>query len=348
MAAARVVSVSAPSASRARLADGFWLATKGNVRKVQGRLNDMGMLIAVHAQRDAESGRYTPACREMLEEVARHVRVFHMLFWAGQLRPARADKGVSFSVLRTERGLEELLARDALTQQEYDLLVHNPAYAPRATRHAPARRHSGAAVQRSASPRVPLPPPAPPHRATHLPCPCPCVHVPMSRRRARRLAETQRHHAVLEWILVRFVTARRAGLLTGGVGMESRFLEEACKLRAVCASITDDAAARMPLSYVHLVQLLVDCLVALAPFALYPKLGVLTVLLSPILVIFYRGFLQLSKSFLDPFGNEDSISENFSISCLLCETNAGSRRWYSAIEGLPFSTNVPAQVAKAA
>ena len=104
----------------------------------------------------------------------------------------------------------------------------------------------------------------------------------------------------------------------------------------------------MPLSYVHLVQLLVDCLVALAPFALYPKLGVLTVLLSPILVIFYRGFLQLSKSFLDPFGNEDSISENFSISCLLCETNAGSRRWYSAIEGLPFSTNVPAQVAKAA
>ena len=36
--------------------------------------------------------------------------------------------------------------------------------------------------------------------------------------------------------------------------IQARFLEEACKLRAVCASIQDDASARMPLSYVHLVQ----------------------------------------------------------------------------------------------
>ena len=128
------------------------------------------------------------------------------------------------------------------------------------------------------------------------------------------------------------------GVLGGGVGLETRFLEEACKLRAVCASIVDDAAARMPLSYVHLVQLLVDTLVVLAPFALYPKLGILAVLLSPILVLFYRGFLQLSKSFLDPFGNGDSLSENFSISCLLCETNAGSVRWFNAIQQLPFGT----------
>ena len=78
-------------------------------------------------------------------------------------------------------------------------------------------------------------------------------------------------------------------------------------------------------------QLLVDCLLSFAPFALYPKLGVLTALLCPVLaifypnptptpnpnpnpkpnpnpnpnqvlVIFYRGFLQLSKSLLDPFG----------------------------------------------
>ena len=259
---------------------GFWLATKGNVRKVQGRLNDIGMLIATHAKRDEHSGRYTPASRAFLDDVARNVRLFHMLFWAGQVRPARGDKGVSYSALRTERGLRALLSRHALTQQEHDLLVDNPA-----------------------------------------------------------LPETQRHAAVLEWIVTRFVHAKRDGLLLGGVGFEIRLLEESCKLRAVCASIADDASARMPLSYVHLVQLLVDCLVALAPAALYPKLGVLTVLLSPILVVFYRGFLQLSKSFLDPFGNEDSVSENFSLSCLLCETNAGSTRWLSAIEGLPFPTS---------
>lgn len=256
---------------------GFWLATKGNVRKVQGRLNDLGMLLATHAERDAGTGRFSTGSRELLQDVARWVRLFHMLFWAGHVRPARGDEGASFSVLRTERGLAALLARDALTKHEHTLLVHNP-----------------------------------------------------------RLPETQRHNAVLEWIVTRFVDAHRSGMLLGGPGLETRFLEEACKLRATCASIADDAVARMPLAYVHLVQLLVDTLVFFAPFALYPKLGVLTVLLSPILVIFYRGFLQLSKSLLDPFGNEDSTDENFSIGTLICETNAGSLRWSGAIEELPF------------
>jgi len=258
---------------------GFWLATKGNVRKVQGRLNDMGMLIAIHAERDSASGKFTPAAKEFLETIARWVRLYHMLFYAGQVRPARGDKGVSFSVLRTEIGLNGLLSRGALTRREFELLVDSP-----------------------------------------------------------NLSEKGRHHAVLEWIMARVVEARRTGELGGGPGLDARFLEEGCKLRAVCASISDDAVARMPLSYVHLVQLLVDTLVVLAPFALYPKLGVLTVLLSGVLVVFYRGFLQLSKSFLDPFGNGDSLAENFSISCLLCETNAGSVRWFNAIDQLPFET----------
>ena len=42
----------------------------------------------------------------------------------------------------------------------------------------------------------------------------------------------------------------------------------------------------------------------LAPFALYPRLGALTAPLCGVLTVFYRGFLVLSKSFLDPFGNE--------------------------------------------
>ena len=62
-----------------------------------------------------------------------------------------------------------------------------------------------------------------------------------------------------------------------------------------------------------------------------------TVLLSPILVIFYRGFLQLSKSLLDPFGNEDSTDENFNVFTLICETNKGSLRWFQSVEELPFT-----------
>ena len=64
-----------------------------------------------------------------------------------------------------------------------------------------------------------------------------------------------------------------------------------CLLRATCASIGDDADARMPLAYVHLVQIHVDTLIVLAPFALYPRLGALTIPLFGILTIFYRGFL---------------------------------------------------------
>lgn len=317
---------------------GFWLATKGNTRKVQGRLNDIGMVLAVHAQRDAATGKYTPAAHDLLEAVARWSRLYHVLFWAANTRPARGDESVSISVLRTERGLKALHVKGALTQREMELLVDNP-----------------------------------------------------------KIAETGKHHAVLEWILARFVDGRSTGVLTGGVAMESRIIEEACKLRATCASITDDAAARMPLSYVHLVQVMVDTLVALAPFALYPKLGYLIVFLAPTLCVFYRGFLQLSKvssrlppatamdgttspdlcslrspischlrpistapplsgllptrtsadtvcttlyaasqSFLDPFGNGDSLSENFSIHCLIAESNAGSVRWHNALDELPF------------
>ena len=84
-----------------------------------------------------------------------------------------------------------------------------------------------------------------------------------------------------------------------------------------------------------LVQILVDCLVALAPFALYAKVGVFTIPLVGLLCVFFRGFLALSKSFLDPFGNEDSLSENLSVHCLVCEVNAGSVRWASGIEELP-------------
>lgn len=75
---------------------GFWLANKGNTRKVQGRLNDLSCLLATHAERD-EQGRFTERARALLDEMARWVRLFHILFWAGQVRPARADEGASHS-----------------------------------------------------------------------------------------------------------------------------------------------------------------------------------------------------------------------------------------------------------
>ena len=78
-----------------------------------------------------------------------------------------------------------------------------------------------------------------------------------------------------------------------------------------------------------------DVVLLLAPFALFPRLGALSILLSGILGLFYRGLLELSKSFLDPFGNEGSIGQNLVIDCLMGEVNAGSVRWVEGGAKMP-------------
>jgi hypothetical protein len=68
------------------------------------------------------------------------------------------------------------------------------------------------------------------------------------------LPATQRHAAVIEWIVTRIISARREGIVLGEAGFEQVFLDKACLLRAVCATLPDDRDARMPLAYVHFVQ----------------------------------------------------------------------------------------------
>ena len=45
----------------------------------------------------------------------------------------------------------------------------------------------------------------------------------------------------------------------------------------------------MPLAYVQLVQVLIDSLVALAPLALYPEAGSLSIPLAGLLTLFFKG-----------------------------------------------------------
>jgi hypothetical protein len=49
-------------------------------------------------------------------------------------------------------------------------------------------------------------------------------------------------------------------------------------------------------------QTLVDILVFVAPFALYPKVGGWSIPLAALITYFYCGLLELSKSFFDVFG----------------------------------------------
>lgn len=105
---------------------------------------------------------------------------------------------------------------------------------------------------------------------------------------------------VLEWVMCRLSAARAQGLLTNcGAGWEQTMLGKCCELRGACMGIPDELAARMPLAYVHFTHLLVDALLLLAPFALYAKLGAFAIVLNGIIALFYRGLLELSKSFLE-------------------------------------------------
>ena len=162
------------------------------------------------------------------------------------------------------------------------------------------------------------------------------------------------HQVVISWIMARTIDARVRETIEFGAGTESVFVSNILGLRSRCNSISDEMAARMPMAYVHLVHLLVDSLLLLTPFALYPKVGWVIVPLSGLLTLFFRGLLELSKSFLDPFGNEEygidedgrevdgseAINEGVRIrtDTLINEVNAASTRWWRGAEVLPFDT----------
>jgi len=145
---------------------------------------------------------------------------------------------------------------------------------------------------------------------------------------------------VLEWITSRLAIAHRTGVLTGGAGFENLVLNKCCDLRSACMSIPDQLAARMPLAYVHFTHCIVDILLLIAPFGLFAKLGVFSIPMTGLFTLFYRGLLELSKSFLDPFGNRrvsfTDLSADMNIDCLMGEVNAGSLLWPQGVQKLPF------------
>ena len=57
-------------------------------------------------------------------------------------------------------------------------------------------------------------------------------------------------------------------------------------------------------------------------------------------VLFYSGLLELSKSFLDPFGNRrvstTDLSAEINIDTLIGEANAGSLVWPLGAQRMPF------------
>lgn len=151
-----------------------------------------------------------------------------------------------------------------------------------------------------------------------------------------RLPPSQYAYVLLVWVGMHVMNGLEEGTLRGGNGFEENVLRQLTTLRASFFDIDDFRAGRMPLAYVQLMQVLVDSLVVIAPFALYSELGSLSTPLVGLLAFFFRGLLVLSKSFLDPFGVEGHEGQNIRVDVLVSELNFGAaKRWIKAGGFLP-------------
>ena len=72
---------------------------------------------------------------------------------------------------------------------------------------------------------------------------------------------------------------------------------------------------------------------------MYANMGVLSIPMTGVVSVFYRGLLELSKSFLDPFGNRrvsnSGLTSDISVDCLIGESNAGSLVWPQGAKKFP-------------
>lgn len=152
---------------------------------------------------------------------------------------------------------------------------------------------------------------------------------------------TQRHNAVLLWIVRTFVEGKEAGHFLGGAGFETLFMDKVHLCRAQYGAIGDELQGRMPLAYAHIVQVLVDMILWMYPFMAFSSgmSGLLCVLGTGLLTVSYQGLFDLAKQFLDPYDNESygKGEDPLVVDTLIAETNAGSVRWMYGLEEYPVS-----------
>ena len=93
----------------------MWRSVYSVTRRIQGRLNDIGLLCATYAARHAASSAYTPDAEVLLTDVARYVRLFNVLYYASVT--------TQFAPLRTPQGLTALVAAGLLRTDEREALL---------------------------------------------------------------------------------------------------------------------------------------------------------------------------------------------------------------------------------
>jgi hypothetical protein len=156
-----------------------------------------------------------------------------------------------------------------------------------------------------------------------------------------QIPATQRHNAVLMWILRLVIEGRKAGLIDGGFGFEQILLTKIQEIRAQGNSMESVLKGRMPFAYAHFVQILVDAVVWMYPFVAFTRGSslFLTLMGSGLMTLCYQGLFDLAKRFLDPFHNENFWrgDDPLIVDTLIAETNSGSMRWMYCLDEMPIS-----------
>ena len=102
---------------------------------------------------------------------------------------------------------------------------------------------------------------------------------------------------------------------------------------------------RMPMAYVQIMEVLVDTLTYMAPLALYTKMGTFNIISTGLLTYCFKGLLELSKSFLDPFGKDGYSTHNINVDVLVSELNFGAAsRWVDAGGALPSERTIKVEI----
>ena len=149
-------------------------------------------------------------------------------------------------------------------------------------------------------------------------------------------------HVTLMWILSRIERGYGDGFINPG--LRTILTNKVCEMRRTIGTIESSLGGNIPLAYVQFVQVLVDIVLLLAPFALYSELGIWSVFAVGVMNIFFSGMNDLAKILLDPLDNSDMTfyrdsSVNMDVGVLIRESNTGTNRWKSGVEKLPFGRN---------
>lgn len=290
----------------------YWKKVYDTSRSIQGRINDICMLLTIGAQRGTRvnntmgSSGYNEKASHLVRLCTRLIRVSHTFFWASTptisnglsdseqfLKDAEEcslpiDDAHIGPLLLSSYGLRTLMETGQLTSAEVQGLVKTG------------------------------------------------------------LTSSQYAYVLLVWVGLYAMDGMREGTLCCDSGFEENLLRQLTALRGEYFNIDDFRAGRMPLAYVQLMQILIDSLVVLAPFALYPELGSLSIPMTALLTLFFKGLLELSKSFLDPFGVEGNAGQNIRVDVLVSELNYGANsRWVRAGAVLPddnFESTLPTKM----